>query len=36
VLAFDVSVEIYKHFGWSEIPIERLKEKQAARFGAAR
>jgi hypothetical protein len=35
-LAFDVSVEIYKHFGWTEIPIERLKEKQAARFGAAR
>jgi hypothetical protein len=35
-LAFDVSVEIYKHFGWSEIPIERLKTEQAARFGAAR
>jgi transposase-like protein len=35
-LAFDVSVEIYKHFGWLEIPIERLKGEQAARFGAGR
>jgi hypothetical protein len=35
-LAFDVSVEIYKHFGWVEIPIERLKGEQAGRFGAAR
>lgn len=35
-LAFDVSVEIYKHFGWVEIPIERLKGEQAARFGVAR
>jgi hypothetical protein len=35
-LAFDISVEIYKHFGWSEIPIERLKNEQAARFSAAR
>lgn len=35
-VAFDVSVEICKHFGWVEIPIERLKGEQAVRFGVAR
>jgi hypothetical protein len=33
-LALDVSVEIYKHFGWAEIPIERLSREQLSRFGS--